>query len=64
MDFAIIDEPAKSQKIYWSVIPAKAGIQRNQIVLDSCFRRSDGVGTFYEAAGIARCIFFLPELRC
>jgi hypothetical protein len=63
MDFAIIDELAKSQTIYGSVIPEKTGIQRNQIVLDSCFRRSDSVGTFYEAAGIARSVF-LPELRC
>jgi hypothetical protein len=43
------------QKVYWSVIPAKAGMMKNQIVLDSCFRRSDDVGTFCGAAGIARC---------
>jgi hypothetical protein len=28
------------------VIPAKAGIQLNQVVLDSCFRRSDGFADF------------------
>ena len=31
------------------VIPAKAGIQLIQAVLDSCFRRSDGFETFYES---------------
>jgi len=30
------------------VIPAEAGIQLFQWVLDSGFRRSDGFGTFYE----------------
>ena len=30
------------------VIPAKAGIQCFQWVLDSGFHRSDGFGTFYE----------------
>jgi len=30
------------------VIPAKAGIQLIQLVLDSCLRRSDGFPTFYE----------------
>jgi hypothetical protein len=28
------------------VIPAKAGIQLIQVVLDSCFRRSDGFSEF------------------
>jgi hypothetical protein len=28
------------------VIPAKAGIQLIQVVLDSCFRRSDGFADF------------------
>ena len=30
------------------VIPAKAGIQLFQKVLDSGFHRSEGLGTFYE----------------
>jgi hypothetical protein len=31
-----------------SVIPAEAGIQEIQIVIDSCLRRSDSLCTFYK----------------
>ena len=33
---------SKLTQIYNVVIPAQAGIQFNQYVLDSCFRRNDG----------------------
>ena len=38
----------KSLKTFFGVIPAKAGIQCFQIVLDACLRRHDGILTFYE----------------
>ena len=31
----------KEYHISWIVIPVKAGIQENQVVMDSCFRRND-----------------------
>jgi hypothetical protein len=37
-----IDEFVKSRKVSFFVIPAKAGIQLNQDVLDPGFRRGDG----------------------
>ena len=40
------DEFVKSQKSPVFVIPAKAGIQGNQSLLDSRFRGSDGLGDF------------------
>jgi len=43
-----LDELVKRQKTFFSVIPAKAGIQLFQRVLDSRLRGSDGFGTFYE----------------
>ena len=50
----------------FSVIPAKAGIQLIQVVLDSCFRRSDGFETFYEAINFRLQIFSirLPQENC
>ena len=44
----IIDGLVKSPFSPLFVIPAKAGIQLFQLVLDSGFHRSDGFGTFYE----------------
>ena len=41
-----IDSLVKSPFGPLFVIPAKAGIQLIQIVLDSCFRRSDGFHNF------------------
>jgi len=41
-----IDGIVKSQKVPFSVIPAKAGIQENQGVLDPGLRRGDGSGDF------------------
>ncbi len=38
----------KKSKIQFIVIPTKAGIQSFQWVVDSGFRRSDGIWTFYE----------------
>jgi len=37
------DEFVKSQETAFSVIPAEAGIQKNQRVLDPGFRRGDGL---------------------
>jgi hypothetical protein len=42
----IIDELAKSRKTPFFVIPAEAGIQPNQVVLDPGVRRGDGLGDF------------------
>ena len=42
------DGLVRSQKSHFSVIPAKAGIQSFQAVLDSRLRGSDDLGTFYE----------------
>ena len=36
----------KSLKTSFGVIPAKAGIQCFQIVLDACLRRHDGISDF------------------
>ena len=41
-----IDGFVKSLKSSFDVIPAKAGIQYFQIVLDACLRRHDGVSDF------------------
>ena len=38
----------KSENTFF-VIPANAGTQSFQSVMDSDFRRSNGIGTFYEA---------------
>jgi len=43
-----IDEFVKSQKLPVFVIPAKAGIQGNQSLLDSRLRGSDGLGDFLQ----------------
>jgi hypothetical protein len=42
----IFDGFVKSQKTPFSVIPAKAGIQEQQGVLDPGFRRGDDFGDF------------------
>jgi hypothetical protein len=41
-----IDAFAKSRKTPFSVIPAKAGIQEKQALLDPGFRRGDGFDDF------------------
>ena len=41
-----IDELVKSQKAPVIVIPVKTGIQENQLLMDSRFRGSDGLGDF------------------
>ena len=43
-----IDESVKSPNFTFCVIPAKAGIQNFQIVMDSGFRRSDGLFDFLQ----------------
>ena len=43
-----IDGSVKSLKTSFSVIPAKAGIQCFQIVLDACLRRHDGISDFLQ----------------
>jgi hypothetical protein len=40
------DGPAKSQNLAFSVIPAKAGIQEIQLLLDPGFRRGDDLRDF------------------
>jgi hypothetical protein len=42
-----LDALAKNPKTPFSVIPAEAGIQEYQKVLDPGFRRGDGLGSFY-----------------
>jgi len=46
MEKSNIDDLVKSPFYPIFVIPAKAGIQLIQAVLDSCFRRSDGFSDF------------------
>jgi len=41
-----VDELVKSQKTPVIVIPVKTGIQENQLLMDSRFRGSDGLGDF------------------
>ena len=41
-----VDGFVKGLKTYFDVIPAKAGIQCFQIVLDACLRRHDGISDF------------------
>jgi hypothetical protein len=43
---ANFDDLVKSQKTAFPVIPAKAGIQEKQGLLDPGFRRGDGLGDF------------------
>jgi len=43
-----LDGFVKSLKTSFSVMPAKAGIQYFQMVLDACLRRHDEIKTFYE----------------
>jgi len=47
-----LDKPAKSQKTPVFVIPAKAGIQETQPLVDSRFRESDGLRDFYETINL------------
>jgi hypothetical protein len=42
------DAFVKSPKTLFFVIPAEAGIQSFQALLDPGLRRGDGLGTFYE----------------
>jgi hypothetical protein len=43
---SIYDELVKGQKAPVIVIPVKTGIQENQLLMDSRFRGSDGLGDF------------------
>ena len=43
------DAFVNSLKTYFDVIPAKAGIQCFQILLDACLRRHDGISDFFES---------------
>jgi len=43
-----VDAIVKSQKTPFSVIPAKAGIQEEQGLLDPGLRRGDGSGDFLQ----------------
>ena len=57
-----LDSLAKSQKTPICVIPAKAGIQETQPLVDSRFRGSDGLGDFLRALSIVDCAFLKPQL--
>ena len=55
------DSLVKSQKLPVFVIPANAGIQGNQSLLDSRFRGSDGLGDFLRTYQIwLKCFLHLP----
>ena len=41
-----VDELVKNQKAPVIVIPVQTGIQENQLLMDSRFRGSDGLGDF------------------
>ena len=47
-----LDGLARSRKMAFSVIPAKAGIQEKQTVLDPGFRRGDGVDDFTKLSAL------------
>ena len=51
-----IDGFVKSLKTSFGVIPAKAGIQCFQIVLDACLRRHDGISDFLR---VCQCSMFI-----
>ena len=44
-----VDGRAKTQRVAFPVIPAKAGILENQALLDPGFRRGDGLESLCEA---------------
>ena len=46
MHYSSTDELVKSQKATVIVIPVKTGIQENQLLMDSRFRGSDGIGDY------------------
>jgi len=52
------DELAKSQKITSPVIPAKAGIQTKQELLDPGFRRGDGFDDFLRSRQFSQVPFW------
>ncbi len=62
-----VDSLVKSLISCLVVIPAKAGIQLIQIVLDTGVRRYDGCGTFYEFINIKfnheLCRYLAEDLR-
>jgi hypothetical protein len=51
-----IDALVKGRKTMFSVIPAEAGIQKNQGVLDPGFRRGDGLEDFLRTH-----LFWIPS---
>jgi hypothetical protein len=51
-DWMKFDGFVKSLKSSFGVIPAKAGIQYFQIVLDACLRRHDGISGFLRVCQI------------
>jgi hypothetical protein len=48
-----MDEFVINHKMPFSVIPAEAGIQEYQELLDPGFRRGDGLGIFYQSITIS-----------
>ncbi len=56
MNQPVLDGLVKSGSVPFNVIPAEAGIQSLQMVLDSRLRGSDGSGTFYESIILNRSI--------
>ena len=55
----ILDGFVKSLKSSFDVVPAKAGTQCFQIVLDACLRRHDGVSDFLRV-----CQYSMLDVRC
>jgi len=56
-----IDEFVKSQKAPVIVIPANAGIQENQLLMDSRVRGNDGLGGLLRAR---QYLSLIPFIRC
>jgi hypothetical protein len=55
-----------SEKLFWSVTPAKAGVQNFLKELDSGFRRTEeffGVSTFYEIIILKPRFFLIQNIR-
>jgi hypothetical protein len=57
----IIDGFVKSLKTFFGVIPAKAGIQCFQILLDACLRRHDGISDFLRVCHYSMFISFFSD---
>jgi len=63
-----IDAVVKSPKSSVFVIPAKAGIQESQVLMDPRFREGDGLGDFLRICQYSAFVFFIRcwafDVRC